>query len=240
MSANAADVVPGSDVVLICAPANAHPALLRAVAPHVDRKAAVGALYAQGGFDWAARKALGDKVDHLRFVFGLQNIPWICKAVEYGKRARYGKRACARAYCAEPLVYSILGPKDNLWVAASPPERAAECTELITSLFDIPARPVPNFLNLTLTPSNQIIHPARFVAAASVRSATCARHTHGMRPPCSYFGIFRDWDGRKTYTKEVRTLRAHARTASFLARLRVPQAGPGSCRLCRSWPSGAG
>lgn len=44
------------------------------------------------------------------------------------------------------------------------------------SLFDIPCDTVANFLNLTLTPSNQIIHPAR------------------------YYAIFRDWDGKRTYT----------------------------------------
>lgn len=36
-----------SKVVIIAAPANAHPDLLRAVAPFVDDGAAVGALFAQ-------------------------------------------------------------------------------------------------------------------------------------------------------------------------------------------------
>ncbi|KAJ8540672.1 hypothetical protein ON010_g12555 [Phytophthora cinnamomi] len=46
------------------------------------------------------------------------------------------------------------------------------------TLFDIPCKTVANFLNLTLTPSNQIIHPAR------------------------YYAIFRDWDGKRSYTHE--------------------------------------
>lgn len=39
--------VLGLQVVIIAAPANAHPDLLRAVAPFVDDGAAVGALFAQ-------------------------------------------------------------------------------------------------------------------------------------------------------------------------------------------------
>jgi hypothetical protein len=44
---DAAAAVAGSDVVIIAAPANAHPPLLAAIAPHVDDGAAVGALFAQ-------------------------------------------------------------------------------------------------------------------------------------------------------------------------------------------------
>lgn len=38
---------PGPQVVIIAAPANAHPDLLRAVAPFVDDGVAIGALFAQ-------------------------------------------------------------------------------------------------------------------------------------------------------------------------------------------------
>lgn len=90
------DVIPDADVVFVAAPANAHPSILRAIAPHTRDGQLVGALYAQGGFDWAAQAALGSRVGALRAMFGLQNIPWICKAPVYGKEAK-----CARG----PRVY---------------------------------------------------------------------------------------------------------------------------------------
>jgi opine dehydrogenase len=90
----------------------------------------------------------------------LLNIPWICKITRYGEEAR------------------IIGPKDRLFVASYPVDRKDDIASKIETLFDIPCGTVPNFLNLTLTPSNQIIHPAR------------------------YYGIFRDWDGKRTYSKE--------------------------------------
>lgn len=59
-SKHAKHVIPQSDVVIVAAPANAHPDILAAVAPHLKRGVKLGALFAQGGFDWAAKKALGD------------------------------------------------------------------------------------------------------------------------------------------------------------------------------------
>lgn len=70
----------------------------------------------------------------------------------------------------------IIGPKKRLYVACYPVEKKTTAAKLMESLFDIPCDTVANFLNLTLTPSNQIIHPAR------------------------YYAIFRDWDGKRTYT----------------------------------------
>jgi hypothetical protein len=160
VSSNPADVAPGSDLFIVCAPANAHPDLVRAVAPYVKKGAYVGALYAQGGFDWACKSIFGPRFNDLGGIFGMQNIPWICKITHYGREAR------------------ILGPKQNLYVASYPTEKANVIAELLGKLYDIPCQIMPNFLNLTLSPSNQIIHPGR------------------------YYGIFRDWDGKRVYSKE--------------------------------------
>lgn len=71
----------------------------------------------------------------------------------------------------------MIGPKKKLFVASYPAEKRDHAARLLESLFDIPCNPVSNFLTLTLTPSNQIIHPAR------------------------YYAIFQDWDGVRTYTR---------------------------------------
>jgi hypothetical protein len=160
VTGSAKHAIPTADIVFVAAPANAHPSILENIAPYLKHGVVLGALFAQGGFDWAAKRALGnEKLESLHMLFGLQNIPWICKATTYGKKAK------------------IIGPKKCLYVAAYPVERASEGARVIEDLFDIPCSTVANFLNLTLTPSNQIIHPAR------------------------YYAIFRDWDGTKTYTK---------------------------------------
>jgi hypothetical protein len=46
-------------------------------------------------------------------------------------------------------------------VAALPGKYAAECADLISSIFDKRTTVIPNFLNLTMTPSNPILHTTR-------------------------------------------------------------------------------
>ena len=53
----------------------------------------------------------------------------------------------------------IVGPKKKLYVASYPVEQRNEMALRVEAMFDIPCGTVPNFLNLTLTPSNQILHP---------------------------------------------------------------------------------
>ena len=50
----------------------------------------------------------------------------------------------------------ILGPKKALWLATYPVEAREETAREVEAIFDIPTLTLPNFLNLTLTPSNQV------------------------------------------------------------------------------------
>lgn len=168
VSSDASEVAKDADIFLLGGPAQANPIYLKAIAPYVKDGAWVGALYAQGGFDWAASDAFGG-VEEIKkrniTLFGLLNIPWICKKIEYGKSAR------------------MIGPKKQLYVASSPVEKAPEVAALMEKFFDIKTGTIANFMSLTLTPSNQIIHPARF------------------------YGIFSQegqlkWDGKSGYKNE--------------------------------------
>jgi hypothetical protein len=97
----------------------------------------------------------GDRLekDNIK-LFCMQYVPSLCKIIEYGKTVR------------------MIGPKDHLLMTAWPEEKSHEIATMIGYLYGIPAIVTANFLSLTLTPSNQIIHPGRV------------------------FGVFRDWDGK--------------------------------------------
>eukprot|EP00920_Eleutheroschizon_duboscqi_P020129 GHVT01047960.1.p1 GENE.GHVT01047960.1~~GHVT01047960.1.p1 ORF type:complete len:425 (+),score=60.73 GHVT01047960.1:886-2160(+) len=156
-----AQIVPDADVILIAAPAHVHPAILLNIKPHLAKNVLLGTLFAQGGFDWAVKRHLGHQVlANVDAIFGLQNIPWLCRTLTYGQKAE------------------IIGPKKVLYAAAVPPERVRDVARVLSLLFDIPTTCIPNFLSLTLTPSNQIIHPAR------------------------YYGIWKAWDGRRPLRRE--------------------------------------
>lgn len=90
-------------------------------------------------------------------VFSLQYVPFICKAVEYGKSV------------------NIIGPKKHLYLTSFPLDRVHYACNAITNCYFIPCIPIPGFLNLTLCPSNQIIHPGRVIS------------------------FFRNWDGKSTF-----------------------------------------
>ena len=76
-------------------------------------------------------------------IFSLQYVPFICKAIKYGSEV------------------NIIGPKRTLYAAAYPTDRVHYVCNAISQSYFIPCIPIPSFLNLTLCPSNQIIHPGR-------------------------------------------------------------------------------
>ncbi len=76
-------------------------------------------------------------------LFGLQRVPSVSRLVSYGQQV------CSTGYRSE------------LFAAALPKSETAACCELLSSIFDIPCTPLPDYLNLTLTPSNPILHTTR-------------------------------------------------------------------------------
>lgn len=84
-------------------------------------------------------------------------MPFICKVVNYGKDV------------------NIIGPKKHLYLTSFPLDNIHYACNALTHCYFIPTIPIPGFLNLTLCPSNQIIHPGRV------------------------FAFFKNWDGKTTF-----------------------------------------
>jgi hypothetical protein len=140
-------IIPGSQWIIISSPVSAHLDILRNIAPFVSPGSYLGTVFAQGGFQYKAKQAFNEikRSTNNIIIFGCQYIPWACRIKNYGK-------------CA-----ILLGNKQYLCVAKLPsvcPNVSKFDTEM-TRLFGIPVLPLSNFLSITLTPSNQIIHPAR-------------------------------------------------------------------------------
>ena len=143
-SADAKDVVSDADIVIICSPAHTKPEILQQIKPHLKRGCLVGSIFGQGGFDMQAKAILADDIQSKGLVvFCLQYVPFICKVVNYGKDI------------------NIIGPKRTLYAAAFPLDRLHYACNAVSQCYHLPCVPIPSFLNLTLCPSNQIIHPGR-------------------------------------------------------------------------------
>ena len=132
-------VIPGSELVLLALPAFAHGNTLRAIAPHLEPGAAVGALPARSGFDFQAR-AIFHQQPTTR-LFGLQTLPWACRITTYGQ------------------VVEVLGTKAVVDVAVSPETETAILAETLANLLGIKLNPVASFLTLSLANTGQLIHP---------------------------------------------------------------------------------
>lgn len=140
VSANPAEVLPGSDLVLLALPAFAHETIFEQIAPYLDLGAWVGAMPARGGLDWAATRVLRKGFQKYT-LFGLQTLPWACRIEEFGHEVK------------------VMGTKAQVELAARPVEKTREVAEILEKLLGLSLLPVDCFLCLTLANTGQILHP---------------------------------------------------------------------------------
>jgi len=151
ISDNYPEVINKSDLVLLCLPVHVYPEIIDRIGSCIknDKKLIIGTIYGQGGFNWMVETTM--KKYHLTqieyFAFGL--IPFICRIREYGKEA---------------ITY---GSKQKNLVATSSEKLYKQLSEsfLDDCCFNFfgegKFHRVPNFISLTLSVDNQLIHPSR-------------------------------------------------------------------------------
>ena len=156
ISSDANAILDGAGVAFLCMPVHQYPNALDSLMPALSRNknCIVGSIYGQGGVDWmvndVCRKAGIDTVRH--FAIGL--LPWIARTKIYGKRGiSYGPKLRNGIACSDDSTYEFL--QENLLPDLSYSHWGCGAFER-----------VPNFLTLTLTVDNQIIHPSRCYALA--------------------------------------------------------------------------
>ncbi|MGD2148919.1 MAG: NAD/NADP octopine/nopaline dehydrogenase family protein, partial [Anaerolineae bacterium] len=141
VSADAAEVIVGSDIVLLVLPAFAHQSMLVDVVRYLDQGAWVGAAPARGGLEYCAARALGEAGRSDVTIFGLQTLPWACRVREYGR------------------VVDVLGAKQSIDVASRPAAHAGLVAPLLERMLRMPVGSAGSMLALTLANTGQIIHP---------------------------------------------------------------------------------
>ena len=151
VSAEPGDVISEADVIFLCMPVSQYRNALHRIAPHLDpdKEVCVGTVFGQAGFNWMVdeiKRSFGlDRI--ITFSFGL--IPWICRILEYGK--------IGITYGVKPINIAAVQPK-------------AQFEALNGNIFEKVCldwfgqgafRQADNFLSLTFSVDNQIIHPSR-------------------------------------------------------------------------------
>jgi opine dehydrogenase len=134
-----------TDMVIVTQPAHARPALLYDFARHLprDRRVYVGAIPGFCGFNWLAAKTLSG-TDNV-VIWGLKDVPHTAFDLIPGERVRMG------------------GAKAQLFAALHRRETAASRAKLqamLVSLYEAPVTLLQDYLEITLTPGNAMMHPA--------------------------------------------------------------------------------
>ena len=128
-----------AELILITMPSTMMAGIADIIYSHSDHRPIIGVVPGNGGSECAFRKC----IERGNVFFGIERVPAIARLIEKGKTVK------------------STGYRDELHIASLPKAHVKECCEIIESIFDIPCKEIPNFLNLTMTPSNPILHTTR-------------------------------------------------------------------------------
>lgn len=128
-----------AQLIIVTMPAQIMKSVAEMIYTYSDCNSMIGVVPGNGGGECAFRKC----IERGNVFFGLERVPAIARIVKRGKSVK------------------SIGERDELHVAALPKANAKQCAELIGSIFDKRCIVIPSYLNLTMTPSNPILHTTR-------------------------------------------------------------------------------
>ena len=141
ISNKAEDVIPESDVVLLCLPGYMIAKQLEVIKPWLKPYAFVGSVFSSTGFFFDALEILGNSQP----LWGFQRVPFISRVEEYGRSAH------------------LLGYKDahNVAIENVDEQKKADFVSLLVDWFERPINVLNNYYEASLTNSNPLLHTSR-------------------------------------------------------------------------------
>lgn len=128
-----------ADFIMVTLPSTMMKDIAEKIYENASSDAIIGVVPGNGGSECAFAKC----IERGNTFFAIERVPAIARLVVKGKTVR------------------STGYRGELHVASIPASKAEECCELISGLYDKPCKAIPNYLNLTMTPSNPILHTTR-------------------------------------------------------------------------------
>merc|ERR1719498_369445 len=135
-------IVEKVNVVVLAVPSFAHGQYFEAFAPHMKPGTIVAVMPARSGGDILFAKCLGDKAKDMIFV-GFETLPWACRFTDWGRKA------------------TILGTKENILAAVTPPSKARKAIAALQGLLGVfpCVDESPNNFGISLRNPGAVIHP---------------------------------------------------------------------------------
>ncbi|MGH4052846.1 MAG: NAD/NADP octopine/nopaline dehydrogenase family protein [Clostridium sp.] len=139
VSSNPEEVISDADIIISTLPANVLSEVIRKIKHFIKAGAWIGMMPGNGGGEFYCQEL----VENGCTVFGFQRVHGICRLKEYGKS-----------------VFD-LDKKKELYIGAVPACITSEVCKVMEHLFSVKCNPLENYLQVTLTPANPILHTAR-------------------------------------------------------------------------------
>lgn len=139
ISSEPKDVIPESDIILVCLPGFAIHDVLCSIAPYINHQTWVGTVVSSTGFFFEAMKILPNNQP----LFGFQRVPFISRIINYGH------------------VAELKGYKDSLSVAVEQTDKKEEVRATLEKLFMTPTKLLDSYYEVSLSNSNPLLHTAR-------------------------------------------------------------------------------
>ena len=133
------EAISGSSIIFVAVPAMLFEQTAAKMLPYITPGVCIGVLPGSGGAEFAFQECIKKGA----ILFGLQRVPAVARLIEYGRTVH------------------VEGQRDCLHLAAIPTEKASGLSEFMSFLFDMPCIALPNYLSVTMTPSNPILHTTR-------------------------------------------------------------------------------
>jgi len=133
-------VFDNCSLIIITMPSNTFVSLNNKIADYIKKDTKIIVLPGTGGCEYVYKNL----IDKGACLIGLQRVPAVYRLKEYGKIATISGRR-----------------KNGLHVSSIPVIDKEELTKLIEELFGLEVHILKNYLNVTLTPSNPILHTSR-------------------------------------------------------------------------------
>lgn len=141
ISSRVEDVIPGSNVVLLCLPGFLIESELLKLKPYLNTNTFVGSVFSSTGFFFEAKKILSANQP----LWGFQRVPFISRVEEYGKSAH------------------LLGYKERHCIAVENvnDEEKYAFVSMLEMWFERPIKLLNNYYEASLTNSNPLLHTSR-------------------------------------------------------------------------------
>lgn len=133
------EILSQADVIFSTVPSNVFCEKIKEMTPFLKKGTYLGIIPGSGGCEFCCREI----IEKGCVLFGFQRVHSIARIREYGKAVNVTSR------------------KKEVQIGAIPKNKTKEICKIVEELLGIPAREVSNYLNVTLTPSNPILHTTR-------------------------------------------------------------------------------